>query len=230
MDADDLAHPERLEILWSLLAERPDLSVAASRVRLFPRRLVTPTMTAYLRWQNSLLSPREIRNERYVECTVTHATAAFRTETLIGANGWWEGPGPEDLDLFLRLHEGGAQFSKVPKFLYLWRERADRETRTSPRMTIAAFRQTKVRHLAAELRQRGIGRVALFGVGESLRAWARLIEEHGVQAQPAECRPKGAVPSWKGFGVFCFGNSIARERVRRALVGREEGRDYLFVA
>jgi hypothetical protein len=231
MDADDLAHPLRLEVLWRFLAARPDLSVAASRVRLFPQRLVTPTMAAYLEWQNRLLAPREIHSERYVECTVTHAAAAFRTEVLVEAEGWWEGDGPEDLDLFLRLHAAGVRFGKVPRILYWWRERDGRETRTSPRMTIAAFRRTKARHLAGELGRKGCGSISLFGIGESLRAWAGLLREQGIRARAAEYRPKrGQSPVWDGFGVFCFGNPTARDRVRRALVGHEEGTDYLFVA
>jgi hypothetical protein len=191
MDADDLAHPRRLEALWSFLREHADLTVASSRVRLFPRRLVTPTMGAYLEWQNRLLDHREIRNERYVECTVTHAATAFHTRLLLDEGGWWEGEGPEDLDLFLRLHAAGARFGKVPLVLYLWREREGRVTRTSPRLTIEAFRRTKARHLAAELASRALRRVSLFGTGESLRAWSRALDEQGVEHRALDYRPRG---------------------------------------
>ncbi|GAB4276072.1 MAG: hypothetical protein Kow0092_31740 [Deferrisomatales bacterium] len=227
MDADDLSHPRRLELLRAALEDRPEWGVAASRVRLFPRRAVTPTMGTYLDWQNGLLDPQAIRNERYVECTVTHASAAFRTGVLAEAGGWWEGDGPEDLDLFLRLHARGVRFGKLPRVLYWWREHGGRETRTSPRLSVEAFRRVKARHLAGEVGGRP---VCLFGLGKSLESWRRALARAGITAAAREFSPRAPLPRWEGLALFCFGHPKARRRVRERLSGAAEGRDYLFVA
>lgn len=228
MDADDLAHAERFEGLLGHLDACPALGVVGSRVRLFPGRLVTRTMRTYLDWQNALVGPEELRNERFVECTVTHGSAAFRTAALLEAGGWWEGEGPEDLELFLRLHRRGVCFGKVPRELYFWREHGARETRCSPRLSRAAFRRTKVRYLAAETSARD--EVHLFGRGESLQAWVVSLTRAGVRVLPCSYLPGEPAPAWTGLALFCFGHPRARHRVRRALGGKREGTDYLFVA
>lgn len=229
MDADDVCHPLRLERLLALLASAPEVGVAGSRVRLFPRRLVSSAMGDYVAWQNGLLSPLEIRRERYVECTVTHASAAFRTAVLEEAGGWWEGEGPEDLDLFLRLHERGVVVSKSARYLYGWREREGRETRSSPRMTTAAFRAVKVRHLGGKLGGRA-QTVHLFGRGASLADWGRHLRRAGFEVVECDLLPGVRPGSWEGLALFCFGHPAARQRVRNSLAHREEGTDYLFVA
>ncbi len=228
MDADDLSHPARLAALWRLLADDPGAGVAATRVRLFPARRVSPAMGRYLAWQNGLLDPGALWRERFVECTVTHASVAVRTENLRACGGWWEGDGPEDLDLFLRLHRQGVRFVKHPGVLYYWRERPGRETRTSARMRPGAFRAVKARHLAGDLA--GRGPVLVFGTGRSLDAWAAALAGQGVPVQASAYRPGQPPPGWDGVAVFCFGSARARDRVRRALRGRREGEDYWFVA
>ncbi len=228
MDADDLSHPARLETLWHFLGRHPDAGVAATRVRLFPAGRVSPAMGRYLAWQNGLLDPGSIRRERFVECTVTHASVAVRTAVLEACGGWWEGDGPEDLDLFLRLHRRGVRFVKHPRVLYCWRERAGRETRTSPRMSPAAFRAVKARYLAEELAGRGT--VSVLGTGRSLDAWAGALAEQAVPVRVSAYRPGRPPPGWDGVAVFCFGSPRARDRVRRVLRGRREGEDYWFVA
>ena len=230
MDADDLSLPSRLGRLLRALEENPGWHGAASRVRLFPPGRVTPAMARYVAWQNGLVSPGAIARERYVECTATHATLAVRTEVLVGMGGWWEGPGPEDLDLLLRWHRLGLTLGKVPEVLYLWRERAGRETRTSPRMSREAFLAVKARHLAAELALRGQTEVRVFGRGRSLGAWVGALARRGVRAEAVEWRAGSGRPRWSGLALFCFGAPGVRARVRRELGGHAEGTDYLFVS
>ncbi len=230
MDADDLSLPGRLGSLFRALEENPGWHGAASRVRLFPRQRVSPAMARYVAWQNALVSPEAVARERYVECTATHASLAVRTEVLVGLGGWWEGPGPEDLDLLLRWHRLGLALGKVPEVLYLWRERPCRETRTSPRMSREAFLGVKARHLAAELALRGQAEVRVFGRGRSLAGWVRALRRRGVGAEAVEWRAGAGRPRWSGLALFCFGAPGARDRVRRVLRGHAEGADYLFVS
>ncbi len=231
MDADDVCHPDRLGALVDALERNPSWQAVGSRVRLFPAARVSERMASYLRWQNRLALPGQIARERYVECTVTHATLAIRTGALMAAGGWWEGDGPEDLDLLLRWHRLGYRIGKVPRVLYLWREHPGRETRRSARMGVGAFRAVKARHLAAELVSRGIGNVTVFGRGQTLTDWTRALRSRGVGARGFEWKPGSAGPRWEGMALFCFGAATVRDRVRRCVApGVREGQDYLFVA
>jgi glycosyltransferase involved in cell wall biosynthesis len=47
MDADDVAHPERLALQRAALAADPALAAVGSRVRLFPRRIVRDGMRLF---------------------------------------------------------------------------------------------------------------------------------------------------------------------------------------
>ncbi|WP_025322907.1 glycosyltransferase family 2 protein [Deferrisoma camini] len=231
MDADDLCHPDRLEALMDALGRNPSWQAVGSRVRLFPVVRVSERMASYLRWQNRLVLPQQIARERYVECTVTHATLAVRTEALVAGGGWWEGDGPEDLDLLLRWHRLGYRVGKVPRVLYLWREHPGRETRRSARMGAGAFRAVKARHLAAELASRGIGHATVFGRGQTLAAWTRALGSRGLGVRGVEWKPGHAEVRWEGVALFCFGAAAVRDRVRRCVpAGVQEGQDYLFVA
>ncbi len=230
MDADDLCVPDRLGALVEALERQPGWHAVGSRVRLFPRGAVSPAMRRYAAWQNGLVTPEQIARERFVECTVTHATLLVRTRALVESGGWWEGPGPEDLDLLLRWQRMGLRVGKVPRVLYLWREHGARETRTSARTTPEAFRAVKARHLAAELARRGQRHVRVFGRGQSLGLWVEALQARGVHAEGIPWRPGSGSPRWAGLGLFCFGAPGVRDRVRDELAGRREGVDYLFVA
>ncbi len=230
LDADDLSAPGRLAGLLEALERHRGWHAVGSRVRLFPVGAVPPAMRRYEAWQNGLLTPEAIARERYVECTVTHATLLVRTRVLLESGGWWDGPGPEDLDLLLRWHRLGLRVGKVPDVLYLWREHRTRETRTSARTAPQAFRAVKARHLAAELALRGQRHVRVFGRGRSLALWVGALRHRGVDAEGVPWKPGGGPPRWAGLGLFCFGAPQVRNRVRGELAGCREGTDYLFVA
>ncbi len=230
MDADDLCAPGRLAALVEALERHPEWHAVGSRVRLFPHEAVSPAMRRYVAWQNGLVTPDDIARERYVECTVAHATLLVRTRVLVEGGGWWEGPGPEDLDLLLRWHRMGLRVGKVPAVLYLWREHRARETRTSARTAPEAFRAVKARHLSAELALRAQRHVRVFGRGRSLALWVDVLRARGVDAEGVPWRPGNGSPRWEGLGLFCFGAPRARNRIRGELAGYREGVDYLFVA
>lgn len=233
MDADDISGPHRLENLLNLLGDEPSAGVAGSAVALFPSKAVTPNMERYIGWQNSLLTPDQIRRERYVESTVTHATAMFRREILTDAEGWREGPFPEDLDLWLRLHRAGVNLIKHPEELYSWREHEARETRNSERCTPEAFHRCKLFHLAGELKDRHIKKLAVLGPTEARERWTRSLAEKGFQVTSIAWKPGNPLQEqvfYADFILTAFGVPGVRNRAREILkkIGQEEDK-WLFV-
>jgi glycosyltransferase involved in cell wall biosynthesis len=233
MDADDTSDPIRLERILELLNRNPHVGVAGSRVRVFPPDMVSPNMERYITWQNSLLTPQQMRRERYVESTLTHASAAFRREVLMETEGWREGLFPEDLDLWLRLHRTGVTFVKHPEVLYLWREHGQRETRNSQRCTPAAFHLCKRVHLSEELKDRDFSKLVVLGSQEARNRWTRDLEEKGFEVASLAWRPGEPIPTQAyktDFILAAFGVPRVREKAREELneLGDEEDR-WLFV-
>src|SRR5512140_3228659 len=148
MDADDLAHPRRLERQVEALTAAPALWAVGAQVRAFPRRHVRGGMLRYVEWVNGLVTPALVARDLLVEAPLVHPAAAIRRSALERLGGWRDGPFPEDYDLWLRTAESGGALTNVAEPLLLWRERADRATRTDPRYALARHVALKVSHLA----------------------------------------------------------------------------------
>jgi glycosyltransferase involved in cell wall biosynthesis len=180
MDADDVAHPSRVERQLEALDADPSLAAVGSRVRLFPRREVAGGMARLVEWLNGLVTPGLVERDLLVEAPLVHPASAIRREALDAVGGWRDGDFPEDYDLWLRLARSGARLSNVPEVLLAWRESAGRLTRTDPRYALA-------RHVALKadwLRDGPLAdrcEVALWGAGETGRAFARALGARGIR-------------------------------------------------
>jgi GT2 family glycosyltransferase len=179
MDADDVAHPRRIEVQLAALAADPALAAVGSRVRLFPRGEVAGGMARYAAWLNGLVTPELVLRDLLVEAPLVHPAAAIRRTALEEVGGWREGDFPEDYDLWLRLAAAGHRLGNVPEVLLDWRESAGRLTRTDARYAISRHVALKAAWLAAgPLSDRR--EVAIWGAGETGRAFARALRVHGV--------------------------------------------------
>jgi GT2 family glycosyltransferase len=180
MDADDVAHPERLALQRAALAADPSLAAVGSRVRLFPGRVVRAGMRRYAAWLNGLTTPDELRRDLFVEAPLVHPATTLRREALARADGWRDGDFPEDYDLWLRLHAAGGRLANLPRTLFAWREAPSRATRTDPRYALARHVALKCRHLAAGALE-GRGEVAVWGAGETGKAFADALLREGIR-------------------------------------------------
>ena len=179
MDADDVAWPLRLERQLEALAADASLAAVGCRVRLFPRRAVGQGMRRYAAWLNGLTTPERVECDLYVESPLVHPAAAIRRQALERAGGWRDGDFPEDYDLWLRLAGLGGRLANVPEVLLDWRESAGRLTRVDPRYAIERHLALKARHLAAGPLS-GRREVALWGAGQTGRAFARALGREGI--------------------------------------------------
>ena len=247
MDADDVAHPRRVELQLAALAADPSLAAVGSRVRLFPRDEVAGGMARYAVWLNGLVTPDLVARDLLVEAPLVHPAAAIRRRVLEEAGGWRDGDFPEDYDLWLRLSAAGHRLSNVPETLLDWRESAERLTRTDGRYALARHVALKAAWLAdgplADRRE-----VALWGAGQTGRAFARALSVHGVSvALFLEVDAKKIGRTISGAPVHSYeeaervrglpllvavGAPGARELIRSELSRRgfEETRDYRCVA
>ncbi len=248
MDADDVAHPRRLERQLAALAAEPSLAAVGGRVRLFPRRTVREGMARYAAWLNGLTTPALVERDLLVEAPLVHPAAAIRAEALARVGGWRDGPFPEDYDLWLRLSAAGGRLSNVPALVLDWREGPARATRTDPRYALPRHVALKCGHLAAHILGRRGREVVLWGAGPTGKAFADALaaERIGVAAF-LEVDPHKIGRTVRGAPVLAFreasrfrgtpilvavGAPGARALIRAELgaMGLAELRDYRCVA
>lgn len=147
MDADDLCLPQRLERQLAMAATA-GVSVVGTQVEVFPAAAVAAGFRIYVEWQNALLSHEQICREIFIESPIAHPSALMQRDELIRLGAYEERGWAEDYDLWLRYHEAGCRFAKVPEQLVRWREHPDRATRTDSRYSVENFLRAKAHYLA----------------------------------------------------------------------------------
>ena len=179
MDADDLAHPERLERQVAFLDMNSEIGVVACRVEGYPQEEVRQGFMVYLDWQNSLLTDVDIRREMFVESPLAHPSVVIRQEWLSRVGGYQDHGWPEDYDLWLRLYLAGARFAKLPEYLLHWREHPQRMTRQDSRYSLENFLRLKAHYLARGPLN-GKGAVLVWGAGMMGRRLSKHLLRQGV--------------------------------------------------
>jgi glycosyltransferase involved in cell wall biosynthesis len=249
MDADDVAHPERLALQAARLESDAAVDVLGCRVELRPAPGggLAGGMSAHVEWLNSLLDHEAMARDRFVESPIVHPSVAMRTATLRRLGGWRDFDGPEDYELWLRAFEAGLRFAKLEQTLLEWRDTPGRLTRTGPRYAPARFLALKL----AALRRgplAGLRAAVIWGAGPIGKSWARalLASGHPVAAF-AEVDPRKIGGRVHGAPVLdaeeaarlrgplhlaAVGQKGARERIRAFAAGRGlvDGVDMIAVA
>ena len=232
-DADDVSHRHRLARQYEALAVERGPAVMGCHVSLLPRAFSGIGMRRWVEWHNRLSTHDAMAREMLVDSPLAHGTSMMRRETLARVGGWRDAGWAEDLDLWLRLLEGGARFHKVPATLYAWRQHAASATRRDPR-----YHQTSFDALRLHALERGLLRtrstVSVVGVGASLERWRAHLARagHGVTAFAAARPSPMLVAGLTAPALLVFGAAPARQRWRAALEasGRREGGEFTFVA
>jgi len=247
MDADDVAHPRRLELQLDALRSRPDLAACGTGVELFPDEEVGSGYRRYARWLNGLRAPADLERDLFVECPVAHPTLAIRASALRGLGGYRDAGWPEDYDLLLRLHAAGMRAANLEAVLLRWRVRPGRLSLEAPAYAPAAFRRCKVHFLVLGGLPAGRAPV-VWGAGRVGKSLARELARQGrppsafVDVDPrkigqeihgAPVLPPEALGSRPGAYVLAaVGAPGARADIRERLTarGRQEIRDFRAVA
>ncbi len=248
MDADDRMYPQRIEQQLAFMEQHPEITLVASRARLFPEEMIQEGFREYMRWQNACLTPQQIADEIYVESPLVHPTVLFRRQPIVQIGGYREGLFPEDYDLWLRLHQAGHRMAKIDEVLLDWREDPRRVSRTDPRCSREAFDALRARHLARDERflvRRddfviwGAGRKTrkrcshLLERGFSPRAWIDIDPNkignrlYGVPVVSPDWLVQNPRPFVLGYVANHGARDLIAEHLRK--MGYERGTDYLMV-
>jgi glycosyltransferase involved in cell wall biosynthesis len=249
MDADDVSHPKRFELQMAEFEELPWVGVVSSLVRHFPWHGVGEGYRVYEEWLNSLLTPEQISRERFVESPVPHPSAMVRREVLATAGGYRDEKWAEDFDLWLRLFEAGVTFTKVEKYLYFWREHAERLTRVDSRYSVENFLRCKAKYLLSGPLA-GRQRVVIWGAGQTGRRISKHLLRDGAPVEAfVDIDPEKIGSTLREKPIISFeelrammgpgtvvlaavGSRGARDLIRQQLnnIGLREGWNYWCVA
>ena len=252
MDADDVAHPRRLEAQLDLFERCPSIAACGTGVRYVPRSALGSGYERYERWLNGLTEPEELERDLFVECPIAHPTLMIRRGILEDVGGYRDREGPEDYDLILRIVEAGHEIANVPEVLLDWTLDGDRLSHRSVRYSAEAFRRLKIEHLRRGAL--GEGPLVIWGAGKVgkafLRSWLAIEGKapealvdldprkigqmiHGsAVVDPGALSERFAGGGARPFVLVAVGSPGAREDIRQALasMGATELQDYRVVA
>jgi glycosyltransferase involved in cell wall biosynthesis len=214
MDADDVSLPGRLAAERELLESDPSLGAVATRVDVFGDE-VAEGILRYVEWQNGLVTAEDHAHAIFVESPVCHPSTMLRRAALDAVGGFHEGPFAEDYDLWLRLIEAGWGITKVPRVLFRWHIHGRNVTWTDPRLSFAALRRLRARHLARRI-DRAFG---IWGAGAYGRRLARELEANGARVSFfIDIDPLKIGRSRRGAPILTLDEGLARARTQGALV------------
>ncbi|MBI2393631.1 MAG: glycosyltransferase [Deltaproteobacteria bacterium] len=241
MDADDVSLPGRFPAQRAALEAHPRVAAVGTRVSAFPDEHVGEGLRRYVAWMNEVITPEDHVRELFVEAPLCHPSVLMRREALTAVDGYRHHDGPEDYDLWLRLHAAGHALAKVPEVLLRWRHHPSRATLTDERYSLERFAPTKAPHLARAIGGRSVW---MWGAGKTGKHLARALEAHGVRAERwIDIDPRkiggvargapivgpSAITRGEALIVVAVGARGARQEVRSHLVGRGlvEGEDFV---
>lgn len=245
MDADDIAHPRRLEEQFRFLEKQPSVGVVSTCVR-YQGPDHAHGIRSFVEWNNSLITHQQIQLSRFVDVPVIHPTVMFRKGMLNKYGSYQQGDFPEDFELWLRWLEAGVRFEKLPSPLLDWRDHAERLTRRSPRYRPEAFYRIKTPYLNRWLREHNpfYPDIVVWGAGRKSRQRAALLAGQGVRINAyidlradktttLPCIPYQQIAGPGHYFVLSYlANQGQREKIRRFLMGRgyQEGIHFLLTA
>ena len=250
MDADDIMYPNRLLKQYEYMRQHHDVVLLATQARKFPEVSVRNGYREYMRWQNSVLSSEDIRNQIYIESPFAHPSVMFRRDSVIAEGAYRYGEFPEDYELWLRLHHYGYRMEKLPEVLLDWRESEERLSRVSENYSRNAFDRIRADYLSQDNRIHNKP-IAFWGAGRKTRqrvqyllnkgfeaiAWIDIDPRkignriNGVEVVEPAWLEQPAIDGGKPFVLNYVTNHGARDIARNYLerIGYVMGRDYLEV-
>lgn len=245
MDADDIAHPERLAKQLAHMEAHPEIGVLGTRTTFSTTVQKSSGMRWFVDWQNAILSPHEHYVKRFVDAPLAHPTVMFRRALIEQHGGYSIDPLPEDHELWLRWMDAGVRFAKLPEELLTWNDHADRLSRTHANYSVDAFFNTKAKWLAKWMKRKLNDRpVIIAGTSGLCRDRARLLEAEGVRihaftdVKPREVPGYAFVPhdelppSGEAFVVSFISQRGTGDRIATFLGsrGQVEGTDFILAA
>jgi glycosyltransferase involved in cell wall biosynthesis len=244
MDADDTAHPERLERQRAYFQQHPEVDVLACCVEFGGDALTSQGYALYVAAINELLNHEQMWRRRFWDAPLAHPSVMYRKQVVLDAGGYSQAAVPEDYELWLRLFARGHCFAKLPEKLLQWNDHEKRLSRNHPNYSKKAFWRLKAQYFARWLEEEfGAAPPPVYVWGETNRKQrSRYLLEEGISiagrihysSQPAhhEWIPYTDVPGLKSSLILVYvSNRKGQEQIVNYLEenGFAEGENYFLM-
>jgi len=171
MDADDIAHPRRLDRQLDYLARNGDVDFCSTTVEIFSEQdPIAQGSRQYQHWLNETCNHERIAASLYVECPCPHPTWLIKRKVIDVIGGYRDTEWAEDYDFVLRAAQAGLRFGKPSAdldALLRWRLHPLNLTRSDSRYKKINFIKAKAWALSFEhLRDRN---AVIIGTGNNAR-------------------------------------------------------------
>ncbi|GAB4278245.1 MAG: hypothetical protein Kow0068_01770 [Marinilabiliales bacterium] len=182
MDADDIAHPERLEQQILFLKQNLHVGAVATQVVYYGNIKNNKGFKRYVDWNNSIVDYNNILISRFIEMPVINPTLLWRREVSEKFGIYQNGNFPEDYEMILRWLHNKVVISKLKSKLLVWNDTAKRLTRTDIRYSDDAFYKIKIKYLAYWLVKNNPFHpdVYVWGASRISRKKIKYLEENGI--------------------------------------------------
>ena len=242
MDADDVAHPEKLQKQYDYLENNPIIDFLGSEVEYVPHIAENKGFRRFVDWANSFHTPEEVALKQFIEIPVVNPTIFFRRQLFEKYGGCHDGNFPEDYEMQLRYLSHGAKMAKLPEKLLEWHDYSTRLTRTDERYSSEAFFQTKAFYFKQWSEQHNPfhPNIWIWGAGRKTRQRSTFLQEHGLniegyidikKTKPDTLFYKELPQPGQLFIVSMVTNTGAGEKIREFLIQRNyaEGKDFILM-
>ncbi|WP_303924067.1 glycosyltransferase family 2 protein [Draconibacterium sediminis] len=185
MDADDVAHTEKLQKQYNYLENNPSIDFLGSEVEYVPHIAENKGFRRFVDWANSFHTPEEIELKQFIEIPAINPTIFFRRELFDKYGGCRDGNFPEDYEMQLRYLSHGAKLAELPEKLLEWHDYSTRLTRTDERYSTEAFFQTKAFYFKQWSEQYNPfhPNIWIWGAGRKTRQRSAFLQEHGLNIE-----------------------------------------------
>ncbi|RMG82566.1 MAG: glycosyltransferase family 2 protein, partial [Bacteroidetes bacterium] len=179
MDADDLMPPRKLEWLRDVLVKKGPGHIATGKVRYFSETGLREGYRRYEKWLNELTRTHTHYREIYRECVLPSPNwMAFR-EDLETCGAFRSDVYPEDYDLCFRFYAQGFRIVGAQEVTHLWRDHAERTSRTSPIYANNQYFELKIPRFL-QLDYDPSRPLVLWGAGRKGKQIARILNQHHI--------------------------------------------------
>ena len=148
MDADDIAHPNKLSQQFQFHSTNPDVDVVSCLVQHKSKGNASQDGYKYhVDWINSIIGSKDHYENRFSDAVIAHPTLFCRRQLFSDYGQYSEEEVPEDYELWLRWMQSGVRFAKISQVLYQWYDYPERASRTNPKYDVEAFNRVKAIYL-----------------------------------------------------------------------------------
>ena len=235
MDADDIAHPNRLKLQLEHLLQNLDIAISATCVKFESSLPNAHGFAHFVDWNNKVLSPEQILKSRFIEMPLINPTTMIRREVLERIGSYRESSFPEDYDYWLMAMDNDLKIGKLQEKLLIWNDSSKRLSRSNELYHPDNFYRCKAYYLARTLKKMEIDSVCIWGAGNTSRKRSEMLVKYGIKINSyIDVSPKKIGQEINGCPVLHFddlesyknkfilsyvGNRGVREKIKAHLIG-----------